>query len=185
MTTSSYARLALYRENPPLHGANRSSPAAADAMLEFSRFRVLLRRRQLVADGVPIGLGTRAFDLLLVLLEADGSLLTKDELMSHVWPGIVVAEENLKAQISALRKALGEDRDLIRTEVGRGYRFTAAVRLTLASGPCQRPTGRRRRTKAPAKSKGCSPIDSWTTEYKMGGLLRACSSNRTEKARTL
>ena len=50
----------------------RSSWAAADAALEFGRFRVLLRQRQLVADGVPIELGTRAFDLLLVLLEADG-----------------------------------------------------------------------------------------------------------------
>ena len=146
MTTSSYARPALYPENPPPHGGNRSSPspAAADAMLEFGRFRILLRRRQLVADGVPMELGTRAFDLLLVLLEADGSLVTKKELMSRVWPGIVVAEENLKVQISALRKALGEDRDSIRTEFGRGYRFTAAVRSTLAWGGCQRPTRRRR-----------------------------------------
>ena len=139
MTTTIYAGPALYRESPPPHGANRSSPAA-DAMLEFSRFRVLLRRRQLVADGVPIELGTRAFDLLLALLEAGGSLVTKEELMSRVWPGIVVAEENLKVQISALRKALGEHRDFIRTEFGRGYRFTAAVRSTLASGACQRPT---------------------------------------------
>jgi DNA-binding winged helix-turn-helix (wHTH) protein len=120
-----------------------SSPAAADAMLEFGRFRVLLRQRQLLADGVPVEMGTRAFDLLLVLLEADGSLVTKEELMSRVWPGIVVAEENLKVQISALRKALGEDRDFIRTEFGRGYRFTAAVRSTVAGGSgCQRPTRR-------------------------------------------
>src|SRR5712672_4745807 len=95
---------------------DRSSPAAADATVAFGRFRVLLRRRQLVADGVPIELGTRAFDLLLVLLEADGSLVTKEELISRVWPGIVVSEENLKVQVSALRKALGADRDLIRTE---------------------------------------------------------------------
>ncbi len=60
MTTSSYARPALYRENPPPHGGNRPSPAAADAMLEFGRFRILLRRRQLGANGVPIELGTRA-----------------------------------------------------------------------------------------------------------------------------
>jgi DNA-binding winged helix-turn-helix (wHTH) protein len=114
-------------------------------MLEFGRFRILLRRRQLVADGVPIELGTRAFDLLLALLEADGSLLTKEELMSRVWPGIVVAEENLKVQISALRKAFGEDGHFIRTEFGRGYRFTAAVRSTLTGSACQRPTRRRRR----------------------------------------
>jgi DNA-binding winged helix-turn-helix (wHTH) protein len=146
MTTSSYARPAPYRENPPPHGADRSSPAAADAMLEFGRFRVLLRRRQLEADGVPIELGTRAFDLLLVLLEADGSLVTKDELMSRVWPGIIVAEENLKVQIAALRKALGEDRDFIRTEFGRGYRVTAAVRSTLGWSACQRTTRRGHRS---------------------------------------
>jgi DNA-binding winged helix-turn-helix (wHTH) protein len=146
MTTNGYTEHAVYRENPPPHGADRSSPAATDAALEFGRFRVLLRQRQLVADGVPIELGTRALDLLLVLLEADGSLLTKDELLSRVWPGIVVAEENLRVQISALRKALGDDRDLIRTEFGRGYRFTAAVRSTIAWNACQRPTQRRHRS---------------------------------------
>jgi len=140
MPTITYAKPALYREKPPPHGANRSSRAAAEATLEFGRFRVLLRQRQLLADGAPIELGTRGFDLLLVLLEADGSLVTKDELVSRVWPGIVVAEENLKVQISALRKALDEDRDFIRTEFGRGYRFTAAVRSTVAGSPCQRST---------------------------------------------
>ena len=67
----------------------RSSRAAAEATLEFGRFRVLLRQRQLVTDGVPIELGSRAFDLLLVLLEANGSLVTKEELLSRVWPGIL------------------------------------------------------------------------------------------------
>ena len=121
---------------------NRSRRAATEATLEFRRFRLELRQRQLLADGVPIELGTRAFDLLLVLLEADGSLVTKDELVSRVWPGITVADENLKVQIAAVRKALGEDRDFIRTEFGRGYRFTAAVRSTVVRGACQRPTRR-------------------------------------------
>jgi DNA-binding winged helix-turn-helix (wHTH) protein len=154
MTTTISARPVLYRKNPPPHGANRSSPAA-DAVLEFGRFRILLRRRRLVADGVPIALGTRALDLLLALVEADGSLVTKEELMSRVWPGIVVAEENLKVQISLLRKALGEERNFIRTAFGRGYRFTAAVRSTLASGDCQRPTRRRR----PPKQRVVPPTD--------------------------
>ncbi|MGC2203053.1 MAG: winged helix-turn-helix domain-containing protein, partial [Stellaceae bacterium] len=92
--------------NPPPRGANRSSSATADAALEFGRFRVLLRQRQLLADGVPVELGTRAFDLLLVLLEADGSLVSKDELLNQVWPGVTVSEGNLKLQVSALRKAL-------------------------------------------------------------------------------
>jgi DNA-binding winged helix-turn-helix (wHTH) protein len=156
MTTNTDAAPALCREDPSRHNANRSSPAAADATLEFGRFRVLLRRRQLFADGMPIELGTRALDLLLVLLEADGSLVTKDELMRHVWPGIVVAEENLKVQIGALRKALGENRDFIRTEIGRGYRFTAAIRSTGAWSACQRPMRR-----APVKSRLVPQWISW------------------------
>jgi DNA-binding winged helix-turn-helix (wHTH) protein len=89
---------------------------------------VLLRRRWLLADGVAVELGARAFDLLLVLLEADGALVTKEELLNRVWPGIVASKENLKVQISALRKALGADRNLIRTEFGRGYRLAYCAR---------------------------------------------------------
>jgi DNA-binding winged helix-turn-helix (wHTH) protein len=136
---------APFRETPP-HGANRWSSATADAALEFGRFRVLLRQRQLLADGAPVELGTRAFDLLLVLLEADGSLVSKEELLSRVWLGIVVSEENLKVQVSALRKALGADRDVIRTEVGRGYRFTGVLCTNTVTDSCQSP----RRSKPPS-----------------------------------
>ena len=132
-------------------GANRASPAAADAALEFGRFRVLLRRRQLLDDEVPVELGTRAFDLLLVLLEADGLLLSKEELLSRVWPGVVVSEENLKVQISTLRKALGAERDVIRTEVGRGYRFAGVLRTDIVIDAHQR------RTRAKQRSGPTSP----------------------------
>ena len=121
----------------PRDDANPSTSATAGAAVEFGRFRVLLRQRQLLADGLPVELGTRAFDLLLVLLEADGSLVSKEELLGRAWPGIVVSEENLKVQISALRKALGADRDVIHTEVGRGYRFTAMLRAHAPAEPCQ------------------------------------------------
>jgi DNA-binding winged helix-turn-helix (wHTH) protein len=140
MTTDTDAELALYHEPMCRH---RSSPATAEATFEFGRFR-LLRRRQLLADGVPIELGARAFELLLVLLEADGSLVSKDVLLSRGWPGIVVSQENLKVQIFALRKALGEDRDFIRTEFGRGYRFTAAIRSTIPSTVSEPPARWRR-----------------------------------------
>jgi DNA-binding winged helix-turn-helix (wHTH) protein len=112
---------------------HRASPAATDAPLEFGRFRVLPRQRRLLAGGVPVELGARAFELLMVLIGADGVLVTKAELQSRVWPDVVVAEQNLKVQIAALRKALGEDREFIRTEHGRGYRFTAPVRPTVAA----------------------------------------------------
>jgi DNA-binding winged helix-turn-helix (wHTH) protein len=117
---------------------DRSSPAVAETTLEFGRFNVLLRQRQLVTDGVRVELGARAFDLLLVLLEADGSLITKNELLRRVWPSTSVAEGNLKVQICALRKALGGDRDFIRTEFGRGYRFIAAVSSTVSGNTFQR-----------------------------------------------
>jgi len=115
---------------------DRTSPAATDATLMFGQFRVLLRQRRLLAGGVPIELGARAFDILMVLIGADGALVTKDELQSRVWPGVVVAQDNLKVQIYELRKALGGGRELIRTEHGRGYRFTAAVRVTVAAWEC-------------------------------------------------
>jgi DNA-binding winged helix-turn-helix (wHTH) protein len=114
---------------PALDGANRSS---AKASLEFGRFRLLLRQRQLLADGVPIKLGTRAFELLLALLEAGGSLVSKEQLLARVWPDVRVGEYTVKVHVCALRKALDEDRDYIRTEFGRGYRFIATVRSTAA-----------------------------------------------------
>jgi DNA-binding winged helix-turn-helix (wHTH) protein len=157
---------------------DRSSRHAAEATLEFGRFRVLLRQRQLVADGVPIELGTRALDLLLVLLDADGSLVTKDELMSRVWPGIVVAEENLKTQIFALRKALGEDRDFIRTEFGRGYRFTAAVRSTATRSARRRPTRQSRRSRQRLVFRRISrrPLRGWRVPRSGWQTRRSCSN---------
>src|SRR5262245_34870111 len=69
----------------------------------------------------------------MALIGARGTVLTKDELMSRVWPDRVVEENNLPAQILALRKVFGPDRDLIRTVAGRGYQFTGDVRTTAAT----------------------------------------------------
>lgn len=153
-----HSQPAFLRENPLPHGADGSSPATADATFEFGRFRVLLRQRQLVADGVAVELGTRAFDLLLVLLEADGSLVTKEELISRVWPRIVVSEENLKVQVSALRKALGADRDVIRTEFGRGYRFTGVLWTNTVTDVHQRPTRLKQRSGQPLFPQDCRQL---------------------------
>ena len=145
MTTYSEAEPALFCKNRPSRRddwsvrRDSSNLVAAEATFEFGRFRVLLRRRQLFANDVPIELGTRALDLLVVLLEANGSLVSKDELFSRVWPGIAVSEANLKVQIAALRRALGADRDLIRTEFGRGYRFIGAFHSNAAAPACRRP----------------------------------------------
>ena len=99
----------------------------APASVEFGRFRILPHRREVLADGRPIELGGRAFDILLALIEANGRVVSKDELMSRVWPGRIIEEGNLRAQIRALRIAVA-DPDLIRTVAGRGYQFTGEIR---------------------------------------------------------
>lgn len=93
--------------------------------LRFDRFEVRSRDRQLLRDGVPLVIGARAFDLLLALVERCDRVVTKTELLDLVWPNLVVEENNLQVQISALRKLLGSQ--AIVTIPGRGYRFTAAL----------------------------------------------------------
>jgi predicted ATPase/DNA-binding winged helix-turn-helix (wHTH) protein len=100
--------------------------------LKFGRFQVLPHRREFLADGMPVAIGSRAFDVLMVLIEAGGELVTKDDILSRVWPGMVVEEHSLQFHISALRKVLGEDRGFIKTISGRGYRFVAEI--TAAAG---------------------------------------------------
>jgi adenylate cyclase len=107
----------------------------APAIVEFGRFRVVPHRRELLADGQPIKLGGRDFDVLMALIEASGTVISKDELISRGWAGRAVEENSLQGRISALRKALGADRDLIRTVAGRGYQFTGEIRARSAGVP--------------------------------------------------
>jgi len=100
------------------------------AVIEIGRLRVLPHRRELLYDGAPIDLGGRAFDVLMALIEAKGTIVSKDELITRVWPGRVIEENSLEAQISALRKGLGPGRNLIRTVTGRGYQFAGEIRMT-------------------------------------------------------
>src|ERR1700720_4816731 len=104
------------------------------AMIEFGHFRVVPRRRELLADDRPIHLGGRSFDVLMRLMEGQGACVAKDTLMERVWPNRIVEENSLHFQISALRDALGADRELIRTISGRGYQFTGEIR-TIAASP--------------------------------------------------
>ncbi len=98
---------------------------AALGVHTFGRFELQPAERRLLADGRPAPLGPRALDVLLVLVERAGRLVTKDELLQRVWPNLVVEENNLQAQVSALRKILGAE--AIATVQGQGYRFTLAA----------------------------------------------------------
>src|SRR5271168_5412909 len=104
-----------------------SSRSRSQALV-FGRFRFVVHSRELTADGAPVAIGNRALEVLAVLIDGRGELVTKDELLSRVWPTTIVEENNLQFQISSLRKVLGEDRDAIKTVSGRGYRFVAEIR---------------------------------------------------------
>jgi DNA-binding winged helix-turn-helix (wHTH) protein len=97
-----------------------------DRSVGFGRYRIFPALRLLLRDGDKVDLGPRAFDVLWTLFEAGGELVSKDELIDKVWARVAVEENNLQAQMSAIRKALGPDRDLISTEFGRGYRLLVA-----------------------------------------------------------
>ena len=97
------------------------------------RFLLEPAERRLLLDGQPVALGARALDLLVVLTAEPGHLLSKNELLDRVWPGLVVEEANLQVQISNLRKVLGGE--TIATVPGRGYRFAAELAPSAAAPP--------------------------------------------------
>jgi predicted ATPase/DNA-binding winged helix-turn-helix (wHTH) protein len=105
-------------------------------MLQIGPLHVFLDSREIRAKGEPLHIGSRAFDILELLIRADGALVSKDEIMRRVWPRTIVHENNLQVHVAALRKALAEDRDLLRTVPGRGYRLlTARTMAKPRSGP--------------------------------------------------
>ena len=105
--------------------------AQAKVIFEFGSFRLNPAERLLLRDQAPIHLPPKAFDALLVLVENQGHLLEKDDLLRKVWPDTFVEESNLAQHISLLRKALQDGEDgprYIETVPRRGYRFIAEVR---------------------------------------------------------
>jgi non-specific serine/threonine protein kinase len=72
--------------------------------ISFGRFRFDVSQRRLSRDGVAVPLGSRALDILCALVLAKGEMVTKDELMTRVWPGLVVEENNIQVHISATAK---------------------------------------------------------------------------------
>ena len=109
-------------------------PASSDTFL-FAEFRFdragggLFRRDEQGASA-PVTIGSRALDLLAVLIDRRGEVVSKEEIMAAVWPKTAVEEHNLFVQISALRAILDRGRSgqsCIQTIAGRGYRFTAPV----------------------------------------------------------
>ena len=97
--------------------------AAPNLVYACEPWELDLGRRELRSRGTPVVLGHRAFEIVEVLARAGGELVTKDQLMERIWRGSVVGDGTLHVHISAVRKALGPDRGLLKTSHGRGYRL--------------------------------------------------------------
>jgi DNA-binding winged helix-turn-helix (wHTH) protein/TolB-like protein/Flp pilus assembly protein TadD len=113
-------------------------------LYEFGDFRIDLRKGLLQHRGVPLQVPPKAFETLIALVESDGRVVSKDELIAKVWGGMIVEENNLTQQISLLRKLLGDPgQSIIETIPRRGYRFAAAVRLVDDAVPVAPSEGKR------------------------------------------
>lgn len=114
-------------------GAPSASVGVVQGVLRFHGFEMRPAQRQVWVDGRQTVIGARAFDVLLALLESNGRLMTRHELLKAGWPGLVVEENNLSVQISTLRKVLGEG--AVSTIPGRGYRWSATRLEATESAP--------------------------------------------------
>src|SRR5580658_8285337 len=94
-----------------------------DLVYAFDQWEIDLGRRELRSQGIPVPLGGRAFEVVTVLVQSASEFVTKDHLMKRVWPGATVGEGTIHVHISAVRKALGADRAMLKTATGRGYRL--------------------------------------------------------------
>src|SRR5882757_6798140 len=96
----------------------------------FGPFQLVASERLLTKAGAPLELGSRALDILLVLISTPNEIVSKKDLMSRVWPDVIVEEGSLRFHMAGLRKALGDGKDgarYITTLPGRGYCFVAPV----------------------------------------------------------
>jgi DNA-binding winged helix-turn-helix (wHTH) protein len=96
----------------------------------FGPFRFLPQQRLLTRSGLPLRVGSRALDILAVLVRRAGDVVTKEEIITHVWPDTIVEENNLRVHITTLRRILGEGHAsgrFIENIPGRGYSFVATV----------------------------------------------------------
>jgi predicted ATPase/DNA-binding winged helix-turn-helix (wHTH) protein len=127
-------------ENPQIRrpSSTEADPidVSAQGAIAFGPFRLFPTRRLLLEGEKTVHLGSRAFDILISLVERPGELVAKDELMARVWPGTFVEQGNLAVQVAALRRALREGEmgnRYLANIPGRGYRFVAPVTVSQPS----------------------------------------------------
>jgi DNA-binding winged helix-turn-helix (wHTH) protein len=128
---TAYTPAVQFTANEGIH-RNRNA-ASTERAISFGPFLLLPQRRLLLKADKPLRLGSRAFDILVTLVERPGELVSKEALMARVWPHTFVAPANLTVHIAALRRVLGDGRRGNRYFVnipGRGYRFVTPTFVT-------------------------------------------------------
>src|ERR1044072_6479250 len=118
---------------------------SANTFYEFESFQVDARRRLLFREGRPIPVPPNAFEILLGLVQSGGRIISKDELMTTVWPNCFVEEGNLAQNIFLLRRILGERKNehkFIITIPGVGYRFAPYVKQSSVGPAIRKINGR-------------------------------------------
>ena len=116
----------------PFFGKQTEPAGATPTKASFGPFRLLPTQFLLLEAGKPVPLGSRALQILIVLLERPGELVSKQELLARVWPNVFVEPANLTVHISALRRMLRDGQDGNRFIInipGRGYSFVAPVEV--------------------------------------------------------
>lgn len=93
--------------------------------MKIGDLEVVRASREVLRSGVPVKLSSRAFDLLELLIDANGALVSTETILKTVWPTTIVEENNIQVHIYALRRLLGQHRHLIQTSSGRGYRLVS------------------------------------------------------------
>ena len=111
--------LTAVKENWVKKGVTPAPSPLDGHAISFGPFRLLAEQRLLLEGDRPVRLGSRAFDILAALVDRAGEVVTKEQLMARAWPQTVVEDANLKIQVSALRRALGDGQG--------GHRYIATV----------------------------------------------------------
>src|SRR5215472_12610263 len=112
------------------HEAEVSAQAVSESSVSFGPYRLLPAQRLLLEGEKPVRLGSRALDILIALVERAGAVVDKSELIARAWPGTFVEEGNLKFQVGALRRTLGDGNRYLVNIPGRVYSFVAPVAPT-------------------------------------------------------
>lgn len=109
---------------------NMTAIDRSEEVLSFGSYELIPSRRILLENGRPVGIRSRALDILCLLVEASGQILSKDDILARGWPGTFVEEANVRVQINELRRVLGDGRSrrrFIATVPNRGYSFVEPV----------------------------------------------------------